>query len=408
MASPEFFFSPTMVREKREQRRFVTAETTIASEKHPDRNEDSTFSDAENGLVALSDGAGGHASGDKMSRATIQLVKESAPRMTGNTIDELSQAMDAEINLILKKGEKISRQLTPKGSKEAMATLILAKLIEVNGRYSAVVKGLGDSRAYIKRANGQLEKVELFEDGYLNLLVEMQRFSPEVANLISEATDVNSFSAELLARNFGSVEQITKFFGMGLWDLDANSDDLRKENLLLFQIVTAFKRYFSNEKRGAVTQSVGADRKQMEGGEFVIHTAIVANLRPGDRLFLVSDGVSDNLNTEQIDAAAVGTDFQDQLENLRDTALARSRDQNHMRHKADDITSIGIEVPEAAIVETTPAKSPAPSSSFFGRLRGILTRKSAAALPAEISEAQARALGLAKGSNETKELEKVS
>ncbi|MFA6132305.1 MAG: protein phosphatase 2C domain-containing protein [Patescibacteria group bacterium] len=403
-------YHPPIKTEQREREHipFVTAEATRASEKHPERNEDASFVDAENGLIILSDGAGGQESGEKMSREAVRLAREAAPHMVGRNLDELNRSMEAEFRKIIEEGEKFSKKLTSPGGKTASATLMIARMLETPSGCQAIIKSVGDSQAFIQRADGTIERVKMEDDGMLDLWVKKDIIDLEAAELISEATGGADFAAELLRKNFGTDHQILEAFRIAVVnngeEIEKAIPDLKKTKknsledrrlLRLVQTVRAFKLYFDGHFRSKVTQMVGMSKEDLTfRKDFAVHTAFVPNLRKGDRIILVSDGVSDNLPTRKIGKAMKGDNLQAQLENLRDTALDASRDPYNMRRKSDDITAVAIEVPGEKKVEIAPVRPPARPQGLLGKMKRILFRDSVAS-PEKISEAQARAKELA-------------
>lgn len=381
-------YDADFIRERRGRPFFPIAETTEPSPKHPERNEDAFFIDAKNGLLALSDGAGGHANGAEMSREVMRLAAEQTARMSDQTFDKTKQAMDAAVLEIAEKSERFSIEITPAGQGRAMATLLMGKLIEVDGGYAAIVKSVGDSPVYLCRADGRIERVALPEDDILTLLVLQREISQEEAFLFSEATSEEQLKTALIARD----KMIESLIGKPLRELTGIIADLKKikkrnaaQNRLLrlAKLAKLFKNYFSR-KRGAVTQAIGLPKEKLSDGRLEIHTDTIYGLKKGDRLIFASDGITSLTQKEIIEVLGQEKDFQKQLEGLRQAASARSADSHHLRAKPDDITIIGLEVPE---VLTRPAVGPSRSPR---KKRGETSRIT------QISEALARALRLAK------------
>jgi protein phosphatase len=64
----------------------------------------------------------------------------------------------------------------------------------------------------------------------------------------------------------------------------------------------------------------------------------------GDLLILTSDGVHDNLTSEEIQGLLQGTSTEDCASILTRAANVRAKQQGHARAKMDDITVVAVKI----------------------------------------------------------------
>jgi serine/threonine protein phosphatase PrpC len=357
-------FDPSSLREKAPKPFFLIAETTEPSPRHPERNEDAFFVDGKAGLIILADGAGGQGAGNKMSNEVVRLAVEEMSRASGRTVKELGKAMEKAFRLVLRKGREASVRISAadvvaKRSGGAMATLTLAKFLpEANGSYSAVVMSVGDSPAFLCRADGRVERVGLPEDDILNAKIAEGELTEEEAKMISETNSIEDFGDKLIAGGF-STPEVRGILRMKLSELqqairileeEPNRPRDREELLYLAKFIKFFRIYFERG-RSVITQAVGLPEDQIK-----VHSVFLFGLKPGDRLVIASDGIEGLTEKEILETLGREKDFQKQLEGLRQAAAARSADKNHLRAKPDDITVVGMEVPK--IIKEKPEVKP--------------------------------------------------
>jgi serine/threonine protein phosphatase PrpC len=108
-------------------------------------------------------------------------------------------------------------------------------------------------------------------------------------------------------------------------------------------VVQVFFQYFSGKKRAMITQSIGRNTASLR-----IHTAFVG-LDPGDELYAVGDGVTDNLSEREMGEMAKDREDAGSFSSrLVSAAKKRSEELGHLRAKKDDITVVGLGVVDAA------------------------------------------------------------
>ncbi len=330
---------------------FSSKQETVASPEHPDRNEDASFIDTERGLMALSDGAGGQNAGEVASRAAMTGVREAMATLDkmlarerqriGSSYvsaENVSAVLDEAVRGIVKKVRGVSDKIAAAGRGDqdrCFATLMLAKIIETGpGEWAAVVKGIGDSKAVIRRADGRIEQVQIKDDGIMEIwkregFPERNRVTGEMsylplsgdeAFLIEQSNGIDDFQNKLDAFNRAQ----------GVSMIEADQKRLTK----------IFRQY--KRDRNQVTRMLG-----MKGENPDAHSTIV-NLRAGDRLYLLSDGITDNLTLEEMQQAADRTrDGNVSAEWVR-SSQERMADGTD-RSKKDDATVVELGLPQSAI-----------------------------------------------------------
>jgi len=257
--------------------------SSVASEKHRERNEDSILIDTSNNMYAVFDGVGGYDGGDIASREARDCTSEMA-----RDVEEFSslKAADTYLRGILIDANKQILERAP----GAATTAVLAKIHRINGALYASVAHAGDSRAY------------LLSDGVLKALT----------------TDHTPFRQE--GQTHEAMRQQEK-----LADAESFSrlSDIEME---------MFKR------RNIIGACLGL------GHEFradVKHFAV----KTGDMVILTSDGVHDNLTSAEMQHLLNKKGGADFAKALTDASAERARQKNiHMRAKMDDITALVVNI----------------------------------------------------------------
>ncbi|HEY7418368.1 MAG TPA: protein phosphatase 2C domain-containing protein, partial [Ktedonobacteraceae bacterium] len=247
---------------------FTFARYSIPSERHPERNEDSLIADQRHGLVAVFDGVGGSVAGEVASQIAAHVMKrgwqkalKNQPKDVQNNLgpyDDLDVpsmleqlAIDAhkEIRLDSEKKAFGLAERSPWQDDQA-TTLAAAILIKQNetDAYVLTYAHVGDSRIYLLCANDSIKRLTN-DDSILTELVKSDDIEEEEALYIDQATDANELS-EL--------------------------------------------EYICFQQRNGITQALG-DAQSPE-----VHTG-QAQLYPGDRLLLCTDGIHDNLTDVEIE-----------------------------------------------------------------------------------------------------------
>lgn len=282
----------TVIAESKLDKAVKIAGFSVASEKHPERNEDAFFVDEEAPALGVFDGVGG-APGSEL-----------ASSLASNEIFKKLRDVEPQISRRL---SHIAMHETLWGAHEAIAETSKARNAEYlttgtvakifmtdSGTPFAVIGSVGDSRAYLYR-DGQL--------AHLTLDQAYHHPGPE-----DEADGEGK--QKLLQMTLAEAT-----------DLSALSDEARK----------AFLR------RNLVSSLLG-----MQKGPPVI-TITDFEVMAGDKLVVTSDGIHDNLtNTEIEQIIGQGLDTDHLVETLVDAARSRSRDRSHLRSKPDDMTAVAL------------------------------------------------------------------
>ncbi|HUD09864.1 MAG TPA: PP2C family serine/threonine-protein phosphatase [Patescibacteria group bacterium] len=269
------------------------ASATVASEKHPDRNEDAFFH-SQRGKTAVAgvfDGVGGLAAGDEASRAARGRVLTRLQEMPADiradeaqTIvqDALSEADADVLSLVREKGSEMATT--------ASILVICDSSTEAN-KQVAVIGNVGDSRVYRLR-DGLLEQITLDDSAIRNVGDETQ--AKALQDRLSRAQEPS---------------------------------DLSDEDLFHFRT------------RNVVDQALGVQK-------IITPRIHQVDVHSSDRFFLASDGITDNLTLDEIQAILrENTDPQHAVNLLKEKSVTRSRERS-FRSKPDDMTGVVIDVGE--------------------------------------------------------------
>ena len=260
---------------------------SISSDKHPERNEDTVLADQENGTFAIFDGIGGHAAGETASRLAAAVVREGLKgEPTPSAVETaLLQANKAVF-------EKSQEDLGLKGMGTTASVVKISPTPE--GEWKAYLGNVGDSRIYLYRGR-ELRPLTLDDNFFLALANK----SPEETFKLQEALD--RVSSEADAHRLGFEDR---------------------------------NHYYRQTSR--ITQALGSERTAIKP-----HPSTI-DLQPGDRLLITSDGIHDNLTTAEMLGVLSASPS---AEALMRAAQVRSRQEEHIRHKKDDMTAVLVEIP---------------------------------------------------------------
>ncbi len=302
--------------------------------------------------MAVFDGVGGYEGGEVASRVAAHAVLTTW-RGRAAAARDLAGLRSLMRDSVLEADRQVREAVDRQPELTGMATTaIIAKLWETADHRRMLVHGhVGDSRLYILRARGSLERVTV-DDGILSTHVAVGLISEEEALTIDQAED---------------------------WqDLDERQ-----------------KRYFY--QRGLITQAIGGR------GDPEVHVG-QQELYPGDRVLVCSDGIHDNLTEAEMTQILRKSGRNDSEALVR---AARKRAQRGleatMRSKPDDMSAIVIDVTAAPAAprpsrKTRPTRKavttktqPAPKTPATARTQP--TRKASATArttPAPKAKASAR------------------
>jgi PPM family protein phosphatase len=304
---------------------FTFARSTVASEEHPERNEDRVIADASRGLGAVFDGVGGIAGGEIASRIAAQSVhtswkrliqhqsgnREEQPRgrrspSTGLVMDGASADCLTLVQSLIEEAHarvrsEGTRQLQDQydepsevvAPKTTVALVVLCQKDQQDqaSSYSMVYAWVGDSRVYLLSAEQRLTRLTN-DDGLLTELVNAHLLADHSARHIDQATQP-------------------------------------------WQLTSTERLYF--EKRNGITQALG-DRLPP-----LVHVE-QATIVPGDRLLLCTDGIHDNLTDKELEALLRQGARTTVAQHIVRAAILRSRQDpvEAMRAKPDDMSAVVV------------------------------------------------------------------
>ena len=282
--------SPTVVEtglmhESRLSYKITASGRTIASENHPNSNDDTFFVDTDNLAFGVFDGVGGLSGSAQASRIASETIKDFLKRAS---VDNVSSPVPKQLTDAMLAGhDAILSQTTER----VATTATIAKIFtDNNGEQFVAVESVGDSRAYLLR------------DGELKMLT------------IDHGAMVSGTDSEKLAlqQKLANVVDVS--------ELSVKEQALFKD-------------------RNMISNSLG-DR--LNDPSF---SGTITHVKPGDKIFLSTDGVHDNLTTDEI-KRLLNSDKADSeiVDDVIWAALMRSRNPKHIRAKEDDTTAVVVTI----------------------------------------------------------------
>ncbi|GAC1468012.1 MAG: hypothetical protein NVS2B12_09350 [Ktedonobacteraceae bacterium] len=235
------------------------ARYSVPHEKHPEQNEDTILIDRERGLAGVFDGVGS-GPGRIASRLAARVIRrgwrdmlQEAELLSAETQLDVSEFLqflmqDAHVQ-IRAAGERLARKSEQKIVHPGTTAVLAAfhRSAVQQGGYTLSYAHVGDSRIYLWRPNESLTRLTA-DDGYLSLRISDGSVSESDALRIDQATSPDQLSA---------IE----------------------------------RDYF--ERRNGITQALGSEKQPS------MHVNS-AQILPGDRVLLCSDGIHDNLTDSEL------------------------------------------------------------------------------------------------------------
>lgn len=280
MLAPETELTGMRTSEKETSGQF----SSVASAEHPNRNEDSYIFDAASNLYGVFDGLGGHDQGDQAANLVSLYIGDTIKKLPSDYPIEDQTTIFQDI--FLEAAEEVKKQVPGAGT-----TALILRIIPNNNGYSGLICSIGDSRAYLFRNNTLLR---LTQDDSL------------VSEYYPDPIDASRVSSKLA--------QVK------------DKKDFKKLSALE-------KKMFDN--RNVLTQYLGEEgpiRPQIQ----------TLPLRPGDKLLLLTDGVSDNLTETEI--TDILRHHQSTPQNELISQAVQQSAANTIRSKPDDMTAIIVEI----------------------------------------------------------------
>lgn len=119
---------------------------SVASFRHPHRNEDTVGFDEKTGWAVVLDGVGGSEHGDLASQKGLEVIGPKLAMIEPDaTIDEAKKLVKEAI-------EEASRTIR-NDIYEGETTVVTAKILGAGGKRKVIIGSVGDSRAYLVRSN---------------------------------------------------------------------------------------------------------------------------------------------------------------------------------------------------------------------------------------------------------------
>jgi PPM family protein phosphatase len=274
-----------------EKRRFRYAAESAASELHPMVNEDAVLAMPEERVFGVLDGMGGRSAGEVASRLGRDFLMDnlkgfdfSAHR--GEDVEYLLAHLLRNADQLVKdKGNEV-----PELESMGATASVVAFRTDPEGATEAVIANVGDSRIYL--VDSRAIRPLTIDDNYIRHITEGDE---------EHAKDMQAYYSNLADGEDAAA--------------DPNWPKVRKGGLLQF---------LGNGKVHPRTSR--------------------QNVLKGDRILILSDGISDNLTDEEIKRIAQeGPSPEEAGRALIAGAQARSRS-SHFRKKSDDMTAVVIEV----------------------------------------------------------------
>jgi protein phosphatase len=255
---------------------------SVASDKHPDRNEDALFELPEKRAVGIFDGMGGHAAGDKASRIARDRVDKSISLIQEGL--SLPQAEARMKEILIEANAAVYQQARTENNDMGTTASVVYVWEGARGERKAIIGNVGDSRVYLLRG-GRLEQITL-DDNRVRSAMSNEQAARQLQSKLNNIVDPQR--------------------------------QLSDNERALFNL------------RNQISQALG-----LQSVEPRVHSI---DLQPADRLIVCSDGISDNLTDNKILAILnANQNNAEAVQKVIAASQARSRS-NHARAKADDMT----------------------------------------------------------------------
>jgi protein phosphatase len=279
--------------EKAEDSQFEIAGCTLASEWHPEHDEDKFFVSVD--AVGVFDGMGGYSGGEMASRASIKNLEPKLKEISNKNEADPIAAVQRIKEVLINAHEEVKGQQSEQNP-EMAATASVVCLFRRSRQ--AAIGSVGDSRVYLLR-NNNLEQITLDD------------------NLVQREKDETS--ARQLQAKLNNV-------------IDPDKELTNEE-----------KRYFNT--RNKISQALGLTTDL--DGKLKPHVYRIP-LIPGDKLLVCSDGVSDSPTDNQIKEVLSSDLSSEELSRLLVEQARKWSETDTPRAKPDDMTAIVIKVKSAA------------------------------------------------------------
>jgi serine/threonine protein phosphatase PrpC len=297
--------------DKKEIPRFLSNVESRKGDNH-EENEDSSISNHERQLYAVFDGVSGAEGGkiaSEIARDIFEKGFDSVPfELSENDAIEKMRSVIQEAHTEICKLKKQEDDMAPGTTATAIKFLRDPK----TQKFYGVIGNIGDSRLYhVSKGNFR----RLTRDHNKQYQESMDRQGKK--NVF-----VNNLS--FVDANTQSVENELDYWG----GVDYSTPD--------------GKNVFAQSKsRNIITSSLGVSNARPNYVDIVI----VRDIFPGDKFLLTSDGVHDNLTTDEISRVIIeNTDTKQLVQAAYERSLDFGKEGGNFRAKPDDMTAVLLEI----------------------------------------------------------------
>lgn len=302
---------------------------SVASQRHPERNEDQWLVAPEANLAAVLDGVGGSAAAAEASTWVTQTLKKEIDDMveSGETVTDWPAALKQLIqtlNTQFLTAAKEDKQLAGGATTIAIATVLAAPSTqeELVPSHSAIpfrelklaYAVVGDSRVSIWHKTDNKYELTVLDDHLLRLLLAPADRRP---NWLKPLLIKHGLPADLTLDANRAAKLATI--------LDQDPNPARHDEIAKFLFA----------ERSIVTQVLGTP-------SISPHTGML-KVASGDRILFATDGIHDNLTEQELITILANTKFDEVASALvlRASEVAKS---GAPRAKPDDMTAIVLEI----------------------------------------------------------------
>lgn len=283
---------------------------SIKSDKHP-QNEDAIVADKEQRIFAVFDGMGGHRAGEIASQMAHDYITANSYKIkTGTSVEEAKETFE---NMMKSVDREIHEAELEKNNDMGTTASVLKIHTDDKGKNWGLISNAGDSRIYKINKERKIEQITVDDDAIQIEILRLQKSLMEEKGISLKKT----FKDEI-ERYKKIIEKLNKV---------RNRKELTELESLCFNI------------RNQITNYLGKNSILINVSYFPIEKE--------DRFLITSDGIHDNLTTEEIEKVIQQTDnLEDVVLKLTQDAYERSQEDKKeaIRAKPDDMSAVVIAI----------------------------------------------------------------
>ncbi|MBI5913725.1 SpoIIE family protein phosphatase [Candidatus Azambacteria bacterium] len=320
--------------------RYSVGELSVKKEKHA-VNQDASYADADARVIAVFDGMGGHAAGEMASSEAKRELQECAAALHG--ADTVERAHTLLRDIFIAMNQKVSDAfLGKRGREKGGTTATVAKVVHEGDKRVAVVGNLGDSRAYVFRAQThQLEQITVDDDLLGNLPIQntLTPYISDIRRILSQAYNEDQLTdPQKFAETFADMPIAREPEGL------ARLNMLIKEN---FNLISPFPETLHAlfDARNYISKALnGHDEAPM---------ITTTELAPGDFILCTSDGIHDNLTADSMRNVIEehANESPEQIARVLIDHAQECANEQYLRSKKDDMTVVILKGEAVKIVK---------------------------------------------------------